>query len=46
MKITDIALTVRGKADGIDAAGFEEAAKAAKIGCPVSKALDAALESA
>jgi len=26
MKITDIALTVRGKANGIDAAGFEEAA--------------------
>ena len=39
MKITGIALTVRGEADGIDAAGFEEAAQAAKVGCPVSKAL-------
>jgi osmotically inducible protein OsmC len=44
---------VRGKAEGIDAAGFEEAANAAKTGCPVSKALggtditvDAALETA
>jgi lipoyl-dependent peroxiredoxin len=53
MKITGIALTVRGKADGIDAAGFESAAQAAKAGCPVSKALggtditvDASLESA
>ena len=52
MKITGIALTVRGKAEGIDAAGFEQAAQAAKTGCPVSKALtgveitlDAALES-
>jgi osmotically inducible protein OsmC len=42
---------VRGEAEGIDAAGFEEAAQAAKAGCPVSKALtgveitlDAALE--
>ena len=53
MKITGIALTVQGKADGIDAAGFEAAAQAAKTGCPVSKALggtditvDAALETA
>jgi osmotically inducible protein OsmC len=52
-KITNIALTVRGEADGIDAAGFEEAAQAAKVGCPISKALratditlDAALETA
>jgi osmotically inducible protein OsmC len=44
---------VRGEADGIDAAGFEEAAQAAKVGCPISKALratditlDAALETA
>jgi osmotically inducible protein OsmC len=51
--ITTIALTVRGEVDGLDAAGFEKAAQAAKAGCPVSKALagvdeitlDAALES-
>jgi osmotically inducible protein OsmC len=39
MKITGIVLTVRGEADGIDAAGFEAAAESAKTGCPVSKAL-------
>lgn len=38
-KLTGIALTVRGKVDGLDAAGFAEAAQAAKTGCPVSKAL-------
>ncbi|RBY97064.1 peroxiredoxin [Blastococcus sp. TF02-8] len=50
--ITGIRLTVRGEVDGLDAAGFEQAAQAAKVGCPVSKALtgteitlDAALES-
>ena len=49
--ITGIKLTVRGEVDGLDAAGFEKAAQAAKVGCPVSKALaavditlDAALE--
>lgn len=51
-RLTGIALTVRGEVDGVDAAGFEEAAQGAKAGCPVSKALtgveitmDAALES-
>ena len=39
MKITGIVLTVRGEADGIDEAAFLEAAEAAKVGCPVSKAL-------
>ena len=50
-QITGITLTVRGEVDGLDAAGFEQAAQAAKSGCPVSKALaavpitlDAALE--
>jgi osmotically inducible protein OsmC len=50
--ITGIALTVRAEVEGLDAAGFEKAAQAAKAGCPVSKALaavditlDAALES-
>jgi osmotically inducible protein OsmC len=49
--ITTVKLTVRGEVDGLDAAGFEKAAQAAKAGCPVSKALtgveislDAALE--
>src|SRR4051812_39266642 len=37
--ITAIKLTVRGEVDGLDAAGFEKAAQAAKAGCPVSKAL-------
>src|SRR5689334_6877374 len=49
--LTGITLRVRGEVDGLDAAGFEKAAQAAKAGCPVSKALtgveitlDAALE--
>jgi lipoyl-dependent peroxiredoxin len=37
--ITGVALVVRGEVDGLDAAGFEKAAQAAKDGCPVSKAL-------
>ena len=37
--ITRSALTVRGGATGIDAAGFAAAAAAAKEGCPVSRAL-------
>jgi lipoyl-dependent peroxiredoxin len=51
-RLTGIKLTVRGEVEGLDAAGFEKAAQAAKAGCPVSKALtgveitlDAALES-
>ncbi len=50
-RLTGIALTVRGEVEGLDAAGFEQAARDAKAGCPVSKALtgvditlDAALE--
>ncbi len=42
--ITKIALTVRGRVPGIDSAGFESAAQAAKEGCPVSKALAAVPE--
>ncbi|MBF6332768.1 OsmC family peroxiredoxin [Nocardia transvalensis] len=38
-RIGKIKLTVRGKASGIDAAAFQQAAEAAKAGCPVSKAL-------
>ena len=37
--ITKGAITVRGTVPGLDAAGFEEAAKGAKAGCPVSQAL-------
>ncbi|MGY1720545.1 MULTISPECIES: OsmC family protein [unclassified Blastococcus] len=37
--ITGVKLTVRGEVDGLDAAGFDKAAQAAKAGCPVSKAL-------
>ena len=52
-QIPEIALTVRGEVEGIDAAGFQQAAEAAKASCPVSKALagvptitlDATLES-
>jgi osmotically inducible protein OsmC len=38
-KLTGIKLTVRGEVDGLDADGFSKAAQAAKVGCPVSKAL-------
>jgi len=51
-KLTGIRLTVRGEVDGLDEAGFLDAAEKAKAGCPISKALatvditlDAALES-
>ena len=51
LRITGIALTVRGEVEGLDAEGFEKAAQSAKETCPVSKALtgveitlDAALE--
>ena len=39
LHLTSIALTVRGKVDGLDEAGFKKAAEDAKVGCPVSKAL-------
>lgn len=39
--ITAIRLTVSGEVPGLDAAGFEAAAQAAKEGCPVSQALKA-----
>ncbi len=38
-RISNIHLTVTGDVPGIDDAAFQEAAKAAKEGCPVSKAL-------
>ena len=38
-KLTGIALKVTGEVEGLDAAGFEQAAQDAKASCPVSKAL-------
>ncbi|MBE7699164.1 OsmC family peroxiredoxin [Oerskovia sp. Sa1BUA8] len=52
LRISTIALTVRGEVEGLDEAGFLAAAEQAKATCPVSKALtgttitlDATLES-
>lgn len=42
--ITKSALTVRGTVPGLSEAAFLEAAEAAKVGCPVSKALAAVPE--
>ena len=42
--ITKIALSVRGRVHGIDAAEFSKLAEAAKEGCPVSKALQGNVE--
>jgi osmotically inducible protein OsmC len=39
--ITEIRITLSGSAEGLDAAGFAEAAEVAKANCPVSKALAA-----
>ena len=38
-KITNIHLTVKGEAEGLDAEGFRKAAENAKVGCIISKAL-------
>lgn len=38
-QLTGIKLTVRGQVEGLDAAGFADAAQTAKETCPVSKAL-------
>jgi osmotically inducible protein OsmC len=38
-RITTMRLEVRGRVAGIDQAGFQKAAEAAKEGCPVSQAL-------
>jgi len=39
--ITSSKLSVDGEVEGLDAAGFQQAAEAARVGCPVSKALGA-----
>ena len=38
-KVASSALTVRGTVPGVDSAGFQKAAEAAKDGCPISQAL-------
>ena len=38
-RLTGILLSVSGDVEGLDAAAFDAAAQAAKVGCPVSKAL-------
>ena len=38
-KVTSSALDVTGRVPGLDAAGFQQAAEAAKDGCPISGAL-------
>jgi osmotically inducible protein OsmC len=38
-KVASSALTVKGTVPGIDTAGFQKAAEAAKDGCPISGAL-------
>jgi osmotically inducible protein OsmC len=42
--ISRVALTVRGRASGVDAEGFATIAAAAKDGCPVSRALKGNVE--
>ena len=39
MKVTKMDLTVRGRVPGLDQAAFEEAARAAEQGCPISNAI-------
>jgi len=40
-QVTGITLSVQGETEGLDAAGFAQAAERAKAGCPLSKALAA-----
>ena len=42
--ITSVTLSVRGRVTGLDGAEFERLAEAAKVGCPVSKALHGNVE--
>ena len=39
LHVTGILIKVQGTAEGLDADGFAKAAEAAKVGCPISKAL-------
>ena len=43
-KVVSSALNVRGRVPGIDGAGFQKAADAAKEGCPISQALKGNVE--
>jgi osmotically inducible protein OsmC len=38
-KVTGVTVKVTGEVEGLDADGFATAAEAAKVGCPISKAL-------
>jgi osmotically inducible protein OsmC len=38
--VTKVRLTVRGRVPGIDEAAFVKAAEGAKVGCPLSRALN------
>jgi lipoyl-dependent peroxiredoxin len=43
-RVTRSALTVRGRVPGMSADDFREAAEAAKVGCPISNALNPSIE--
>jgi lipoyl-dependent peroxiredoxin len=43
-RITSMKLVIRGEVDGVDEAGFKEAAEGAKENCPVSQALKGNVE--
>ncbi|HVL53341.1 MAG TPA: OsmC family peroxiredoxin [Vitreimonas sp.] len=43
-RVTRSALTVRGRVPGMSADAFREAAEAAKVGCPISNALNPSIE--
>ena len=43
-RVASSALTVKGRVSGIDEAGFQEAAEAARDGCPISGALKGNVE--
>ncbi len=43
-RLTTMRLAIRGEVEGVDEAGFREAAEDAKANCPVSKALEGNVE--
>jgi len=43
-RVVRSALTVRGRVPGIDESAFRELAEAAKVGCPISNALNPSIE--
>lgn len=44
LRVTKMALSVRGAVGGLDEAAFRDAAETAKQGCPISSALDKGIE--